>query len=67
MDTAGKLPTRPTLELEPIAFSRDDAAGVTFPHHDPRVITAEIAHYEVALLFMDAGSSINIIFLSAFR
>ncbi|KAI5339032.1 hypothetical protein L3X38_018304 [Prunus dulcis] len=41
--------------------------GCQFPLHDPLVITAEITHCEVAWVFVDGGSSVNIIFLSAFK
>ncbi|CAL8152517.1 unnamed protein product [Prunus armeniaca] len=58
---------RPSKYTESVAFFQGDMTGVTFPHHDPLVITAEIAHYEVARVFLDRGSSVNIIFLDAFR
>lgn len=48
MGTARNLPTLPALELELIAFFEGGTVGVTFPHHDPLVIMAEIAHCEVA-------------------
>lgn len=65
---SGKMSSKvPRVELEPIVFTEDNASGVTFPHHDPLVTAVEIAHCEVAWVFVDRGSLVNIIFLSTFR
>ncbi|CAL2237127.1 unnamed protein product [Prunus armeniaca] len=67
METTENQPTQPVVETEPITFFHADTAGINFPHHDPLVITVEIARCEVARVFMDRGSSVNIIFLGAFK
>ncbi|BFG20733.1 hypothetical protein CerSpe_070070 [Prunus speciosa] len=67
MEATENPPTRPTAETEPITFFQADTASVNFPHHDPLVIMAKITHCEVAQVFLDGGSSVNIIFFSAFR
>lgn len=67
MEATENPSTSPMANMDPVTFSRADTTGVTFPHHDPLIITAEIAHCEVAQVFVDGGSSVNIIFLGAFR
>ncbi|CAL8997656.1 unnamed protein product, partial [Prunus brigantina] len=67
MDVSTDPAAQPSKPREPVVFSQSDAIGVRFPHHDPLIITAEIAHCSVARVFLDRGSSINIIFLSTFR
>lgn len=67
MEVTEKLPTRPTAENEPITFSPYNTMFVTFPHHGALVILAEIAHCEVAQVFLDGRSSVNIIFFDAFK
>lgn len=36
------------------------------PHGDPLVITLKIAHYKVCLILVDNGSSLDLLYLSAF-
>lgn len=67
MDVSTNPAAQPSKPREPVVFSQSDAIGVRFPHHDPLIITAEIAHCSVARVFLDGGSSVNIIFLSTFR
>lgn len=39
---------------------------MTIPHDDALVVQATIANYEVAQVFVDSGSSVNILFKEAF-
>ena len=48
-----------------ITFGPEDAAGVVFPHHDALLISAFISGMEVRRVFIDGGSSADILFASA--
>ncbi|XP_073137634.1 uncharacterized protein [Henckelia pumila] len=45
-----------------ISFGREDLKDVAVPHNDPLLVTLTIANYDVARIFVDTGSSVNIIF-----
>ncbi|XP_073128722.1 uncharacterized protein [Henckelia pumila] len=45
-----------------ISFGREDLKDVVLPHNDPLLVTLTIANYDVARIFVDTGSSVNIIF-----
>ncbi|XP_073130725.1 uncharacterized protein [Henckelia pumila] len=45
-----------------ISFEREDLKDVVVPHNDPLLVTLTIANYDVARIFVDTGSSVNIIF-----
>ncbi|RXH97560.1 hypothetical protein DVH24_009885 [Malus domestica] len=45
---------------------KDDCIGILQPQDDPFIISVEIANYELTLVFIDNGSSINVIFLLDF-
>ncbi|XP_073137783.1 uncharacterized protein [Henckelia pumila] len=45
-----------------ISFGREDLKDVVIPHNDPLLVTLTIANYDVAHIFVDTGSSVNIIF-----
>ncbi|XP_073153649.1 uncharacterized protein [Henckelia pumila] len=45
-----------------ISFGREDLRDVVVPHNDPLLVTLTIANYDVARIFVDTGSSVNIIF-----
>jgi hypothetical protein len=48
---------------QPIEFSREDhPIKVPWPGHAPMVLKAQIGGYDVSRVFMDAGSSINLIY-----
>ncbi|XP_062176069.1 uncharacterized protein LOC133881128 [Alnus glutinosa] len=49
-----------------IGFSDDDYAGVSLPHIDALVITLTIANYQTRRILVDTGSSVDILFKSAF-
>ncbi|XP_073120599.1 uncharacterized protein [Henckelia pumila] len=45
-----------------ISFGREDLKDVALPHNYPLLVTLNIANYDVAHIFVDIGSSVNIIF-----
>ncbi|XP_073016563.1 uncharacterized protein [Primulina eburnea] len=47
-----------------ISFGPDDLRGVVAPHNDALVVTATVANYDVARIFIDNGSFVNILFKS---
>ncbi|XP_073272400.1 uncharacterized protein [Primulina huaijiensis] len=47
-----------------ISFGPEDLRGIVAPHNDALVVTATIANYDVARIFIDNGSSVNILFKS---
>ncbi|XP_073033128.1 uncharacterized protein [Primulina eburnea] len=47
-----------------IGFGPEDLRGVVTPHNDALVVTATIANYDVARIFIDNGSSVNVLFKS---
>lgn len=49
-----------------ISFGPSDLEGVIAPHEDALVIRATIANYDVAWVFMDLRSSVNILFKETF-
>ncbi|XP_073047640.1 uncharacterized protein [Primulina eburnea] len=55
------------LDLAPkddpvIGFGPDDMKGVMAPHNDALLVTLTIANYDVARIFVDTGSSVNVLF-----
>ncbi|XP_073309940.1 uncharacterized protein [Primulina huaijiensis] len=49
-----------------ISFGPEDLKGVNLPHSDALVIQARVANYDIMRVFMDLGSSVNVIFKEAF-
>ncbi|XP_073057218.1 uncharacterized protein [Primulina eburnea] len=49
-----------------ISFGPEDLRGVVTSHNDALVVTATIANYDVARIFIDNGSSVNVLFKSTF-
>ncbi|XP_073036579.1 uncharacterized protein [Primulina eburnea] len=47
-----------------IGFGPEDLRDVVTPHSDTLVVTATIANYDVARIFIDNGSSVNVLFKS---
>ncbi|XP_073046094.1 uncharacterized protein [Primulina eburnea] len=47
-----------------ISFGLEDLRGVVTPYNDAFVVTTTIANYDVARIFIDNGSSVNILFKS---
>ncbi|XP_042387870.1 uncharacterized protein LOC121979971 [Zingiber officinale] len=50
-----------------ISFGPTDLEGLELPHDDALIIKAIIANRRVARVFVDTGSSVNILFRSAFE
>ncbi|XP_073279553.1 uncharacterized protein [Primulina huaijiensis] len=48
-----------------ISFGPEDLKGVSLPHNDALVIQARVANYDVLRVFVDNGSSVNVIFKEA--
>ncbi|XP_073061690.1 LOW QUALITY PROTEIN: uncharacterized protein [Primulina eburnea] len=48
-----------------ISFSPRDLQGVSLPHNDALVIQAKVANYDIRRVFVDSGSSVNVIFQEA--
>ncbi|XP_074556254.1 uncharacterized protein LOC141812106 [Curcuma longa] len=49
-----------------IGFGPQDLERIEVPHDNTLVIHATIANYDIARVFVDTGSSVNIIFKNAF-
>ncbi|XP_073309934.1 uncharacterized protein [Primulina huaijiensis] len=47
-----------------ISFGPEDLRGVVTPYNDALVVTTTIANYDVARIFIDNGSSVNVLFKS---
>ncbi|XP_073061687.1 uncharacterized protein [Primulina eburnea] len=47
-----------------ISFGPDDLRGIVAPHNDALVVMATVSNYDVARIFIDNGSSVNILFKS---
>ncbi|XP_073153955.1 uncharacterized protein [Henckelia pumila] len=45
-----------------ISFGPEDFRGVVAPHNDALVVTITIENYDVARIFVDSGSSVNVLF-----
>ncbi|XP_073017906.1 uncharacterized protein [Primulina eburnea] len=50
-----------------ISFGSEDLRGVNLPHNDALVIQARVANYDILRVFVDSGSSVNVIFKDAFE
>ncbi|XP_073037961.1 uncharacterized protein [Primulina eburnea] len=49
-----------------ISFGPDNFKGVSPPHYDALVFQARVANYDIMRVFVDLGSSVNVIFKEAF-
>ncbi|XP_073270718.1 uncharacterized protein [Primulina huaijiensis] len=45
-----------------ISFGPEDLKGIVAPHNDALLVTLTVANYDVARIFVDTGSSVNILF-----
>jgi hypothetical protein len=61
-----KISKMPRLEDMPITFTEEDARKVFHPHDDALVVSLEIAGYSTIRVLIDNGSSMDIIYLTAF-
>ncbi|CAA0840081.1 Unknown protein, partial [Striga hermonthica] len=55
-----------TARMPVISFNAEDAEGVVLPHNDALVITAEVAGFDVKRVFIDTGSSVDVMFYDCF-
>ncbi|CAA0834111.1 Unknown protein, partial [Striga hermonthica] len=55
-----------TASMPVISFKAEDAEGVVLPHNDAFVITAEVAGFDVKRVFIDTGSSVDMMFYDCF-
>lgn len=55
------------LEIPALGFGPQDIEGVSMPHNDVLMVYVTLANHEVARVFMDVGSSINVIFQDTFE
>ncbi|CAA0823063.1 Unknown protein, partial [Striga hermonthica] len=55
-----------TARVLEISFWAEDAAGVVIPHNDALVITTEVAGFDVKRVFIDTGSSVDVMFYDCF-
>ncbi|CAA0827407.1 Unknown protein, partial [Striga hermonthica] len=55
-----------TARVPEISFRAEDATGVVIPHNDALVITAEVVGFDVKRVFIDTGSSIDVMFYDFF-
>ena len=62
VQSVSKLPRFDTA----ITFSKSDLEGCQHPHDDPLVIRAVVANKMIHRVLVDNGSSVDIIFASAF-
>jgi len=57
---------QPRLDEEVVRFNKRDLDGTEYPHTDPLVISAMLRSVQVTRIFVDNGSSINVLFKHAF-
>ncbi|KAL2479680.1 Beta-porphyranase [Abeliophyllum distichum] len=50
-----------------ISFTKEDEVGIHYPHYDALVVRAVVARNELERMLVDDGSSVNILFCSAFE
>ncbi|CAA0843025.1 Unknown protein, partial [Striga hermonthica] len=55
-----------TGRMPVISFRAEDAEGILLPHNDALVITAEVAGFDVKRIFIDTGSSVDVMFYDCF-
>ncbi|XP_042401049.1 uncharacterized protein LOC121991090 [Zingiber officinale] len=65
VDTIGCNPEQATGPV--ISFGPQDLEGLELPHDNTLIIKAIIANSRVARVFIDIGSSVNILFRTAFK
>jgi hypothetical protein len=49
-----------------VGFSDEDYAGVSLPYTDALVVSLTIANHQIRCILIDTGSSVDILFKSAF-
>jgi hypothetical protein len=62
-----KPPKSQKRDAQVIGFSDDDYAGVSLPHTDALVLSLAIANHKIHHILVDTGSSVDILYRSAFE
>lgn len=58
--------SRSRVEGSMISFGHRDFDDVIVPHNDALVIRSRVSNYEVQKVFVDSGSSVDVIFQKEF-
>ncbi|XP_073121038.1 uncharacterized protein [Henckelia pumila] len=61
------LEARKVTSCPVISFGPEDLKDVITPHNDALLIQARVANYDIRRVFIDSGSSVNVIFQEAFE
>ncbi|XP_073138200.1 uncharacterized protein [Henckelia pumila] len=61
------LEARKVTSCPVISFGPEDLKDVITPHNDGLLIQARVANYDIRRVFIDSGSSVNVIFQEAFE
>ncbi|XP_073123141.1 uncharacterized protein [Henckelia pumila] len=61
------LEARKVTSCPVISFGPEDLKDVVTPHNDALLIQARVANYDIRRVFVDSGSSVNVIFQEAFE
>ena len=64
--SAGGEPTKRPRPDDVITFTEEDVRGIQTPHDDAIVVSTTIANYDVKRIFVNNGSSTNVLFYSTF-
>ncbi|XP_068309663.1 uncharacterized protein [Pyrus communis] len=64
-DVRGGKFQKPNWDL--ICFYPDEERGIIYPYNGPLIVEAHIANFDVRLILVDIGASVNIMFAEAFR
>lgn len=62
-----KPPKSQKRDAQVIGFSDDDYTGVSLPHTDALVLSLAIANHKIHRILIDTGSSVDILYRSAFE
>ena len=63
---SGRSPRARSMDEQAITFTNDDAERIHHPHNDAIIITLLIADYTTRRVFVDNGSSADILYYPAF-
>ncbi|XP_074573492.1 uncharacterized protein LOC141829918 [Curcuma longa] len=57
----------PPMDGPVISFGPQDLEGIEAPHDDTLVVRATVANYDIGRVFIDTGSSVNVLFQKTFK
>ncbi|XP_074560571.1 uncharacterized protein LOC141816725 [Curcuma longa] len=66
LDVCGVSRSQP-VDGPVISFGPQDLEGVEIPHDDALVVRATVANYDIGRVFIDTGSSVNVLFKKTFK